>query len=371
MKAARYAFAAFSPFALAAMAQAQTAVNVYGLLDAGIVAERGCDNCASTKMSSGVASGSRLGITGSEGLGDDVNAVFTLEAGLQVNNGRSDQSGHAEQNGSLDQNGRLFGRQAYVGLDSRYGALTLGRQYNLEYQALTDVADPFQGGMAGTATNLVGYTSRRYDNTVKYVTPTMNGLSAAALYSFGETRYSSVTNKAYGATVGYADGPVTLSVAYQRKYSMVDATAVVPAADNSARNTLVAANFNFGPAIAYVGYGHNKGQDSSAWDLDNPYGALAQNNPSTDSRDALVGVAVPRGAMTYLASYIHKDDRSLMNQDADQVAVGVTYAMSKRTGIYAAYAKIYNKNGAAYTVGNEGERGRGTSAINVGLRHAF
>jgi predicted porin len=255
--------------------------------------------------------------------------------------------------------------------DGHFGALTVARQYNSSYQALTDATDPFQGGLVGTATNLLGYTSRRYDNTIKYVTPTLRGLSAAALYSVGETRYSSVTNKAYGATVGYADGPVTLSVAYQRKYSMIDATAVVPAADNSARNTLVTANFNFGPAIAYVGYGHNKGQDSSAWDLDNPYGAMAQNNPSTDSRDALIGVAVPRGVITYLASYIHKDDRSPMNQDANQVALGLTYAMSKRTGFYAAYAMIFNKNGAAYTVANEGERGRGNSAITVGLRHAF
>ncbi|HEV7815722.1 MAG TPA: porin [Janthinobacterium sp.] len=365
MKAAHFAFAAFSLFAFAAQAQAQSAVNVYGLLDAGLVAERGCDNCASTKMSSGVASGSRLGVRGSEDLGNDVAAVFTLEAGVLVDTGRSDQ------NGRIDQNGRLFGRQAYVGLNSSLGALTLGRQYNLEYLALTDVADPFQGGMAGTATNLVGYTSKRYDNTIKYATPSLHGLTAAALYSFGETQYSSETNKAYGATLGYADGPVKLSIAYQRKYSMVGATAVVPAADNSARNTLVAANFNFGAAIAYAGLGRNRGQDSSAWDIDNPYGALAQTNPSTDSRDALIGIAMPRGATTYLASYIHKDDRSLLNQDANQIAIGVTYAFSKRTGFYAAYAKIYNKNGAAYTVGNETERGRGTSAVNLGLRHSF
>jgi predicted porin len=324
MNAVRYAFVAFSPFALAAMAQAQTGVT---------------------------APGSRLG--------DGGDAVFTLESALEANDGRS------------GQNGGLFGRQSYGGVESRFGALTVGRRDNPDYPALTDLADPFQGGVVGTSSTLLGYTSRRYDNTIKYVTPTLRGLSAAALYSVGETRYSSVTNKAYGATVGYADGPVTLSVAYQRKYSMVDATAVVPAADNSARNTLVTANFNFGPAIGYVGYGHNKGQDSSAWDLDNPYGAMAQNNPSTDSRDTLIGVAVPRGVMTYLASYIHKDDRSLLNQDANQVALGLTYAMSKHTGIHAAYARIFNRNGAAYTVGNEGDRGRGNSAINLGLRHSF
>ncbi|MCL6485033.1 MAG: porin, partial [Janthinobacterium lividum] len=46
-------------------------VVVYGVLDAGIVAERGCvANCAGTKVSGGVASGSRLGLQGREALGN-------------------------------------------------------------------------------------------------------------------------------------------------------------------------------------------------------------------------------------------------------------------------------------------------------------
>lgn len=344
---------------LAVLAQEQSSVTVYGVLDAGLVAERGCGAaCAKTKVSSGVASGSRLGVTGKEDLGGDVRAVYTLEAGVGADTGQSEE-------------GRLFGRQAFVGVESRWGAVTLGRQYNLQYETLIDVADPFRGGMAGTATNLAGYTTKRYDNTVKYATPQVRGWSASAIYSFGESPYSTRYNRAYGATIGYEHGPFMLRVAHQRKNNLSDATGVVPAVDYSSRNTLVAANFNMKAATLYAAYGVNRGIGSSPWDANNPYGALVAPTPSTDSHDILAGIAVPRGAATFMVSYIHKNDRTLANQDADQVAAGMTYALSKRTSLYAAYARIKNKNGAGYTVGNATDRGKGNSGINLGLRHSF
>lgn len=351
-----------SACAAQAQTQAQTqttsSTTLYGVLDAGVVAER-CANCASTKVAGGAASGSRLGVTGREALGNDVAAVYTLEAGVLNDSGQS------------DQNGILFGRQAYVGLDSKIGALTLGRQYNPQYVALTDVADPFHGGMAGSASNLMGYTSKRYDNTVKYATPSLSGISASALYSFGESPYSSDINRAYGATLGYADSAVNLSVAHQRKNNIVLAAGTMPGVDTSARNTLVAANFNFGPAIAFAAVGLNKGQGSSPWDPSNPYGTLALNMSSTDSRDTLAGVSVPMGNAKWMASYVRKDDRDAANRDASQLAVGMTYSMSKRTDFYASYAKIRNRNGAAYTVGNASDAGHGDAAFNLGLRHGF
>lgn len=346
--------------ALAQDAPPSSSVTVYGTLDAGLVAERGCTvNCASTRLSSGVESGSRLGIRGREDLGGNTSAIFTLEAGVLTDTGAS------------DQNGRLFGRQAYLGLDGPMGALTLGRQYNLVYDTLTDVADPFHGGMAGSAANLVGYTVKRYDNSVKYMSPRLHGIVAGAIYSFGESPYNSRTNRAYGLTIGYANGPANLSVSYQRKDNPVDAAGTMPIADLSARNVLVAANFNFGHFTGYAAYGHNKGEGSSPWDMSNPYGALAMTTPSTDSRDVLFGVAVPMGRVTWLASYIHKDDRSLLDRDAHQIAVGLSYALSKRTDVYGSVAKIQNRNGAGYTVGNATDAGHGDRALTIGLRHSF
>lgn len=355
MKPALLTLALIAP--LSALAQTE----VYGVVDAGVVADSGCrSDCTRTRVDSGVSSGSRLGVRGREDLGNGTAAVYTVEAGFLNDTGVS------------DQNGRLFGRQAFVGLDGPLGLVTLGRQYNLVYTTLTDVADPFHGGMAGSAANLVGYTTKRYDNTIKYTSPrSRSGLIGSVIYSFGESPFNSKVNRAYGATIGYEKGRVNLSITHQRKDNLLDATGTTPAVDQSASNSLVAANVDFGRFVGYAAYGHSKGDGSSQWDETNPYGAVAQRDPSTNSRDVLLGVAVPMGATTLLASVIHKDDRGLANRDANQIAIGASYALSKRTNVYTSVAKIQNRNGAGYTVGNASNRGSGDRAINIGLKHAF
>ena len=69
-------------------AHAQSSVNLYGLMDAGLVQEGGV-----SKITSGISAGSRLGLRGTEALGNGWQAVFTLEAGVQGDTGRSDQAG--------------------------------------------------------------------------------------------------------------------------------------------------------------------------------------------------------------------------------------------------------------------------------------
>ncbi|KQQ45721.1 porin [Duganella sp. Leaf126] len=343
-------------------AAAQTPpVEVYGLLDAGVVADGGCQgDCARPRIDSGIASGSRLGIRGREDLGRGTSAVYTLEAGVKNDTGTN------------EHDGKLFGRQAFVGIDGPLGVVTMGRQYNLVYETLTDVADPFHGGMAGNAGNLVGYTTKRYDNSIKYKSPrSRSGFIGSVIYSFGESQFSSKVNRAYGATLGYASGPVNISISHQRKNNMLEASGTTPAVDQSARNSLIAANIDFGGVVGYAAYGRSRGDVGNQWDMSNPYGAMAQSLPTDRSRDALFGVSVPMGATTFLASYIHKDDQGLANRDADQLAVGASYAMSRRTDVYAALAKIRNRNGAGYGVGDATNRGRGDHAINVGLRHSF
>ena len=81
----------------------------------------------------------------------------------------------------------------------------------------------------------------------------------------------------------------------------------------------------------------------------------------------LAGVAVPvNHATTLLASFIRKNDRDPSNQDARQIAVGATYAVSRRMDFYAAYSHIQHTGGVL----DVGKRGSG-GAINVGMRRAF
>jgi len=346
--------------ALSNVAMAQSNVVMYGIVDAGLTSERGGAAGNKTAVQSGVASASRIGFKGTEDLGSGLSAIFKLEAGVKIDDGTLD-------NG----NNRLFNREAYVGLSSKTaGTLTIGRQYTPYYETLRDVADPFAMGYAGTAKNLfpVAGNMTRADNGVVYKTPSLYGFSAAASYSLGETAGDSAAQRQLGASIGYTNGPLNVAVAYNNRNND---TATVKT-NNIGHNSLIAANYDFKVVKVFAAYGQDKGQNSAPLaNTTNPFGYTVAPVASQDSADALVGVTVPAGNGVVMASYIRKNDKEVANNDASQWGVGYSYNLSKRTSAYLAYAKIKNKNGAAYTVGNNTEVGSGDKAFNIGVKHSF
>ena len=313
-------------------ALAQSSVTVYGVADAGLVVDKDAAGDRLTRVASGVASGSRIGFKGKEDLGNGLSALFVLEGGFNIDTGTSGQGG------------LLFGRQAYVGLSGKGGTVTLGRQYSPYYLALRDVADPFVIGLAGTASNIMA-TNIRVDNMAQYSTPTWNKLSADVAYGFGEVADDNAKNRSMGAAVHYIDGPLNLTLTHHRKENAL-ATA-------QTRNSLLAMRYDFGVAQANLGYADNRALDNSK------------------SNDLLLGVSVPFGATKLVASYIRHNDKSNLNRDAQQWAIGAYYALSKRSDLYTGYGHISNKNGATFVVGNATDNGTGNSGFNLGMRHLF
>ncbi len=332
MKKTLFALAMSSVCAGAAFAQ--STVSIYGVVDAGIVHESG--NAAGTsvmKLTSGVGAGSRLGFKGSEALGGGMSANFLLENGFNADVG------------AAAQGGLLFGRQAWVGLDGGYGSTKFGRQYTPYWTALVTV-DPFAAGYAGVDANLMASSGVRMDNSVKYSTPNLAGFSADLAYGFGEVAGNASASRALGLSVNYVKGPLTARVAHHRVNNA--------AATDSAKNTMLTAVYDFGPAKTHFAYAVNKGVGS------------------VDNTDLLAGLTVPFGAGKVMLSYIRKDDKSAANADANQIAAGYVYSLSKRTSLYTSYARIDNRNGAFYTVGSaNGAPGSGSRAINAGVTHTF
>ncbi|MDQ1831213.1 porin [Massilia sp. CCM 9029] len=354
---------------LSGWACAQSSVTMYGVVDAGLVREQGGAGGKLTRVSSGVGSATRIGFRGSEDLGYGWSANFLLEAGARIDTGEQEAAG------------ALFQRQAYVGARHRaYGGLTLGRQYTPYYNALTGVADPFGGGYAGTAKNLfpAGGQNTRTSNAIVYSMPEIMGMTGEVSYALGEQPGSSTAGRQFGVSLGYSQGGLNARLAYNHRNNDVTAAAgaaavpPLPAADRDiGRNTLLAANYDFGVARAYAAYGVDKGANSALLpNSGNPYGGV-RPTASTDSRDMLLGASVPFGMTTLMASYIRKNDRTAYNQDAHQWGVGASHALSRRTSLYTAYARIKNKRGAGYTVGNNTDTGSGDSAFNLGVRHVF
>jgi len=347
----------------AAQAQAQSNVTIYGLVDAGIVSERGGSAGSLTKVTSGVGGQSRLGFRGTEDLGNGLSAIFQLETGFKADDG------------ALDSANTIFNRQAFVGLKSKEaGTLTLGRQYTMLYNAMSQVADPFGAGYAGSIKNLfpAAGANTRVSNAIVYATPSFEGFSAEGLYSLGEQGGSSTAGRQFGFGLNYAKDALNARLVYNNRNNDTAAVGTTPAKlQDTGRNTLLAVNYDFKVVKAYFAYGADKGVNSAALPNANAFGYTVAPKPSLDSNDMLVGVQVPVGSGTIMASYVRKNDKTNFNQDADQWALGYLHSLSKRTGVYVAYAKIKNKNGAGYTVGNNNEAGSGDKAFNAGIRHAF
>lgn len=343
----------------AVTAHAQSNVTIYGLVDAGLVSERGGSAGTVTKVTSGVSGQSRLGFKGTEDLGNGLSTIFQLETGLKVDDG------------SLDSANTIFNRQAFVGLKSKdLGTLTLGRQYTMLYNAMSQVADPFGAGYAGSIKNLFPAkgNNTRTSNAIVYATPGFDGFSVEGLYSLGEQAGSTTAGRQFGLGFNYANGPLNARLTYNNKNTD---TVGKPSVDTS-RNTLFAANYDFQVVKAFFAYGADKGPVSAELPTANAFGTKVPPSASLDSNEFLIGAQVPVSQNDIImASYIRKNDKTSFNQDADQWAIGYSHLLSKRTSAYLAYAKIKNKNGAGYTVGNNNEAGTGDKAFNVGIRHAF
>jgi predicted porin len=346
--------------ALTGAAQAQSAVEVYGIVDMGLVREIGTKLDSGSgaiplsdgnKITSGTQSGTRIGFKGKEDLGNGLSALFVLETGIAADKGGFNQ-------------GNGFARQSFVGLQGDFGTLTLGRQYTSYFLTLNQVADPFASGLAGNAQNLmlpgssassiasntgaITSTDRaiRMDNAIKYVTPVFENFSGEIAYGFGERTDATDGQRVITGSVGYDSKPLNVRLAYYERNN--------PADTASLKSTILAANYDLEFAKIYAAFADND------W--------VGQ----TKTRNYLIGATVPFGAHKFIASYIRADGRGVYAaNDADQWGIGYTYSLSKRTNLYAAYGQISNDGAATYTVGNNSENGTSTKAFNLGVRHVF
>ncbi|AQV98174.1 porin [Cupriavidus necator] len=342
-------------------------VNIYGVLDAGYVYQSGSVNNANGTASGpvvknaiqgGVARGSRLGLRGSENLGNGLKAIFAAEMGFYVDTGVSSQGAQV-----LNQYpaGPMFGRQAFVGLASNAGTLTMGRQYTPAF-LVTTLADPFFQGTAGNMANLQN-TSGRASNSVIYMTPAYGGLTASAMYAFGEVPGDTAKGRQYSANLVYQASPLSVGLAFYNANN--------PGATATSRTTTLAANYDAGFATLY---GDLQIQRAS---VENAPGSavLGGDRVFTSYNSFLVGLSVPLGRHQFLLSYIYNRDMRggpASNRDASQFAVGYKYHFSKRTYLYSAYGTVTNHNGASYTIGDAlSVNGNARRAFNLGLSHDF
>ncbi len=320
---------------LCGSAAAQSTVTLYGIVDAGILRDNN-GRVTSTRVDSGLLNASRIGFRGREDLGRGLSANFVLESGLSVDTG-------AQANATT-----LFNRQAYVSLNGTFGSIRLGRQETPVY-ANRVVFDPFEGGMAGSATRLFNYSGNQLNNTVAFAYEA-KGLRSQVQYALGETAGNTNALRTYAGYVGYCRNGLDLVAAYTNTN---DATGKV-----SGRNFLIGGNYDLGVVKAYLAYQQNK-------NITSPAGLITAG---ADVRNTLAGLRVPVGNGTLIGSYIHLGNRAKADANAHQVAVGYSYALSLRTNVYSSYGQLANGGAVAIQTAANGATDK---LFNLGIRHKF
>ena len=165
--------AATAPVLSAGSLGANANVTLYGKLDLFAEVNGGGGKGDRVALESGGLNGSRLGVKGGADISDGLRAVFQLEAGFFANKG------------TLAQGGRFFGRQAYAGLEGKWGRLTAGRQYSPLYNSVISF-DPYEQGYGSPTTDgNVSTGSTRFDSSIVYATPKYAGLSGNVMVAFG------------------------------------------------------------------------------------------------------------------------------------------------------------------------------------------
>jgi predicted porin len=235
---------------------------------------------------------------------------------------------------------------------------------------IADVIDPTHGPIAAT-TGAVAYGSTSRDGAGAYSVAQPATAEAAVssnqAYGYADDAMLSGQDRSWGITVGLDYGALSLRGAHQDRH-VANVHPFDQAGINfDAKNSIAAANYRLAWGTAYAAYSASRGWGNSPlYNPDNPYSANMAGTTSNDSRDMLTGVAIPvTRTTTFLASFIHKNDRELANRDANQLAFGASYAMSRSTDFYAAYSHIRQVSGIVDTGSVSG------SAINIGMRHAF
>ena len=325
----------------------EKAIEFYGVVDVSLGVEK-AGPVKRIGFDGGELDGSRIGVKGKASFSDDFTGIFVLEAGFDPGTGDS------------EQNGRLLGRQAYAGLEGAFGRITGGRQFSPAFVAL----DPLEA--TGGAARSVGILHRtsgsvrrgydvRFDNMVKYRTPSWGGFHVDAGYWVGDEKASADSDvRKEGSGSGIAaifDGEVlSLAVVNQRRYTNATGGQATTHGGGLA--------LDFGSVKLFAQASRDRESGSAG---------------TGEARTASVGVRLRFLGKNTLALSVARRDESGEAAAIDVSGASLYYerALDRETTLYLAYSRLANKVGADYGWNFDPAPGVAVSAVMVGLRHKF
>ena len=357
---------ALAVLASAGVASAQSSVTLFGIVDATLQRVSNSGGASVTRLHNGGYNSSRLGFRGTEDLGGGMSASFWLEAGVNNDSGTGSATNTNNQaSGSAaaanGTQGLTFNRRSTVSLAGGWGEVRLGRDYTPQFWNLT-VFDPFGTVGVGSTQTLNssrgGPTIVRASNSLGYFLPGnlggfygqlqhYRGENASNSTVTGTTVGNSSDGNGTGVRVGYANGPANAAIAYT----------TTKFATGDIKSANIGGQWDFGVAKLMGHYARDR-----------------VSNVAT-GKGYLIGGLVPVGPGEIRLAYSQYKDDTAGTPKAKKLALGYVHNLSKRTALYATYARVTNSGGSAQSVfpgaaGNPSPNSR-SNGYDFGVRHSF
>ena len=336
---------------------AQSNVQIYGILDGSVAYSKG--KTSKTALRSGDLKAPRLGIRGSEVISPAIKVNFALEGTVNIDTGNGGATNTNNQaSGAIPAGGLVFNRQSWVGIESDWGELRLGRNFNPTYRQYITY-DPFNGGgigasqaaMSSLATYGYSPAGLRHSNAIEYWLPSKQALTGQFMYAMGENADNS-DGDYFSGRLAYQLGDWNLGVAAGK---MRDTS------KDDIEDVVLGGNYKLGKSTLSAMYTHSRtgvGFKQEGW---------------------LVGGTWHVQQMEYRASFSTsetKDPQARVTGRSHKLAVAAAYHLSKRSTVYIAGAYVRNSKGASSVpLGSLSATEMGPNynakTIAVGMIHAF
>lgn len=341
------------------------------------------------------ASNSRLRFSGRENLGSGLTALWQIETTIAIDNPDVDGTPYAS-------------RDSFVGLRGSFGTVKLGNLTTV----FKDLGDPLgilgisSGNFVATSnitssrvpfsTNSAGSFHLRKANSAQYSSPRIAGFQAHIGYSPDETKVGNLDADLWSAGVEYKRGPWEVTLAHEIHNDFFAGSAGLNSNGGAARalanardgsdgvhskdtGTRAAVVYRVGGTALQANYavvefdesgaaaGKFKNYENKRWEI-----TWQQSWKGTPWRTSVAYGSSSAGSCS-IAGGAACTTKGL---DGNMIVLATDYSLSKRTALFAAYARINNGEAALYRNlqnASSGSLAAGADIVTwaAGIRHNF
>ena len=369
-------------------------------MDAGYAAYDLKGNKVQDVIGSGGSATTALIFSGVEDLGGGVKGLFQYEIDPNIAQTSNRTAGTSATGTASNVTTSAGNGQSFVGVDSPFGTVKFGAPNSATLAASGDGNGGFATAI-GSGYRVTSFDAVRFQSSLRYDTPNFSGFAASLLFSpknnvqanAGNTGLSgNLQNQTNGRDqaqeigLSYANGPLTVRYANLRigQYAKVNQSA---AGDVFVANTWSAVGT--GQAFKLDTLSVKYANALPGLTLNGFYQSIKSDTLNNASATALTAVydrkttgvsasyaitPVLTGTVNYAVAKngAAASNTGTANRDTTVTGLGLDYALSKRTALYARYERDADLAGLRSITGYTAVGGSTTyTATAVGVRHTF